>query len=1057
MKTRFTLFFLISCLLIFPVALFAQDIKVSGKVTDQADGGPLPGVTVTIEGTTRATLTDVSGSFVISAPAGSNLVFKLIGMATKTVPAGTGPMNVTLAQDTKALSEVVVVGYGVQKKSVVTGAISSVKASDLENQPVTRIEQSLQGRTSGLTIASSSGQPGAASSVRVRGITTFNRGTGSSAGDNNQPLWVVDGVVVDNGGIGYINQSDIESIEVLKDAASQAIYGARAAAGVILVTTKKGKSGDIKINYNGYYGFSGPAKKLDLLDAAQYATIRNEAAFNADAEARALNPALPPYVAPFANPSSLGKGTDWQDVIFNNSAKRQSQEFSISGGGEKSTFYSSVGYLDQEGIVTSDISKYKRTNIRLNSTHKLAKFLTIGENLGFSHEKSTGLGNTNSEFGGPLSSAINLDPITPLIVTDPTVVAGAPYSTNRVIRDANGNPYGISSNVGQEITNPMAYIQTRKGNYTWADNIVGNVFGELKPIEGLTLRSTLGTKLSYYGTEAFTPVFFLNSSTTSGQTSFNRQQNRQVNYNLENTAQYGKSVGKHSFSILLGQGIYVDNNNRNTNVTYNNIPANNFDEASLNFNVSNDLRTASGSEGQLHKVASFFGRVNYNFDEKYLFEGVLRRDGSSRFGTNHKFGYFPSVSGGWVASREDFLKDSKIINFLKLRAGYGVVGNDNISDFGYVSLLGGGRNYTFGNSGNYNVGYSPVAPFPTPDLKWEETRSTNIGFDATILQDFTFTAEWYRKVTKDILQRPRIPLYLGGVQNPPANLADMKNTGVEFELGYRKKLGDLTLGANGNISFLKNVVTSLGNGVQYLSGGETFQSAAYPITRTAVGQAYSSFYGFKTQGIFQTQAEVDSYTGRNGKIMPNAKPGDFKYQDTDGDGSITEADRQFIGNPTPKYTYGITFNMSYKAFDLMVFGTGVGGNKIFQGLRRLDILTANYQTNVLNRWTGPGTSNSYPRVITGDPNGNFTNPSDFYLQNGGYFRIKVVQIGYNLPKTTISRIGMQRARVYVTSENLFTITKYTGYDPEIGGGVLSIDRGIYPQARSFMLGLSVGF
>jgi TonB-linked SusC/RagA family outer membrane protein len=1054
MKTRFTLFFLISCMLFFSTASFAQDIKVTGKVTDQTDGGPLPGVTVTIEGTTRATLTDVSGNFVITAPAGSNLVFRLIGMAAKTVPASTGPMNVTLSQDTKALSEVVVVGYGTQKKSVVTGAISSVKAADLENQPVTRIEQSLQGRSSGLTIASSSGQPGAASSVRVRGITTFNRGSG----DNNQPLWVVDGVVVDNGGIGYINQSDIESIEVLKDAASQAIYGARAAAGVILVTTKKGKSGDIKINYNGYYGFSGPAKRLDLLDASQYATIRNEAAFNADAAARATNPNLPAFVPPFANPSALGKGTDWQDVIFNNSAKRQSQEFSLSGGSEKSTFYSSVGYLQQDGIVTTDISKYKRTNIRLNSTHKLAKFLTVGQNLGFSHEKSTGLGNTNSEFGGPLSSAINLDPITPLIVTDPAVAGAAPYAGNRVIRDSNGNPYGISSNVGQEITNPLAYIQTRKGNYTWADNIVGNVYGELRPIEGLTLRSTIGAKLSYYGTEAFTPVFFLNSSTITGQTSFNRQQNRQINYNLENTAQYSKALGKSSFSVLLGQGIYLDNNVRGTNITYNNIPASTFEEASLNFNVSNDLRTASGSEGQLHKVASFFGRVNYNFDEKYLFEAVLRRDGSSRFGANNKFGYFPSVSGGWVMSREDFLKDNKVLSFLKLRAGYGVVGNDNISDFGYVSLLGSGRNYTFGNSGNYNVGYAPVAPFPSPDLKWEETRSTNIGFDATILQDFTFTAEWYRKKTVNILQRPRIPLYLGGVQNPPANVADMQNTGVEFELGYRKKLGDLTLGANGNISFLKNEVTSLGEGVQYLSGGETFQSAAYPITRTAVGEAYSSFYGFKTQGIFQTQADVNAYTNSAGKVIqPNAKPGDFKYKDTDGDGSITEADRQFIGNPTPKYTFGITLNAAYKAFDFMVFGTGVGGNKIFQGLRRLDILNANYQTTILNRWTGPGTSNTMPRLITGDPNGNFTNPSDFYLQDGGYFRIKVVQLGYNLPKNTINKIGMQRARIYATAENLFTITKYTGFDPEIGGGVLSIDRGIYPQARSFMLGLSVGF
>jgi len=1055
MKGRFTLIFLISCLLFFPAALFAQDITVTGKVTDQAGSGPLPGVTVTVEGTSRATLTNSTGNFTISAPTGSRLVFRLLGMATRTVAVTGSVVNVSLTEDAQGLEEVVVVGYGVQKKSVVTGAISSVRAADLETQPVTRIEQSLQGRTSGLTIASSSGQPGASASVRVRGITTFNR---DGSGDNNQPLWVVDGVVVDNGGIGFINQSDIESIEVLKDAASQAIYGARAAAGVILVSTKKGKAGGIRVTYNGFYGISQPSKKLDLLDATQYATIRNEAALNDDIFRRATDPGRAPYVAPFPNPSALGKGTDWQDVIFNNSAKRQSQEFSLSGGNDISTFYSSVGYINQEGIVASDISKYKRVNIRLNSTHKVAKFLTLGQNLGFSHEKSTGLGNVNSEFGGPLSSAINLDPITPIVVTDPTVANAAPYSNNNVFRDANGNPYGISQQVAQEITNPLAYMQTRIGNYGWSDNIVGNVFGELRPIEGLTIRSTLGTKLSFYGSESFTPTSYLNSSTISSQNNFNRQQNRQVNYNLENTAQYSRAFNKHSFSVLLGQGIYVDNNNRNTSVTYFNLPVNTFEDASLNFAVSNDQRTASGSEGQLHKVASFFGRLNYNYDEKYLLEAVIRRDGSSRFGANYKFGYFPSVSAGWVVSKESFLAENKVVNFLKLRAGYGVVGNDNIDDNAFVSIIGSGRNYPFGADGNYLVGYSPQAPFPNPNLRWEETRSSNIGFDATIMNDFNLTVEVYRKLTKDILQRPRIPAYLGAVSSPVANVADMKNTGLEIELGYRKTFGDFKLSTNGNISFLKNEVTNLGNNLSYINtGAASFQSSSYPITRTAVGQPYNSFFGFKTAGIFQTQAEVDSYTGSRGKIQPNARPGDFRYEDRNGDGVIGEEDRTFIGNPTPKYTYGLTINLAYKAFDFMVFGNGVGGNKIFQGLRRLDILNANYQTSILDRWTGPGTSNTIPRVISSDPNGNFTNPSDYYLQKGDYFRIKVVQLGYNLPKTTISKIGMQRARVYVMSENLFTITKYTGYDPEIGGGVMSIDRGIYPQARSFMLGLNVGF
>lgn len=1043
MKGRFTLIFLLTCVLFFPAALVAQDIKVSGKVTDQVDGLPLPGVSITIEGTTRATSTDPNGKFTISAPIGAKLLIRLVGMSNKTVTVvDNGLLNISLTEDTKALSEVVVVGYGVQKKSVVTGAISGLKASDLENQPVTRIEQSLQGRTSGITIASSSGQPGAAATVRVRGISSFNR---DGNGDNNQPLWVVDGVVIDNGGIGFINQSDIESIEVLKDAASQAIYGARAAAGVILVTTKKGKAGGIRVNYNGYYGVSGPSKKLKLLDATQYAIIQNETKTNAG------KPAI------FADPQSLGKGTDWQDIIFNSSAKRQSQEFSLSGGNDVSTFYSSVGYLQQDGIVATDISKYKRTNIRLNSTHKLAKWLTLGQNLGYSHDKSLGLGNTNSEFGGPLSSAINLDPITQAVITDPAVAALSPYNRPDIVRDALGRPYGVSQSVVQEMTNPLAYMQVRQGNNSWADNIVGNVYAELKPIAGLTLRSTLGTKLAYYGNENFSPMSYLNSSSITTQTSFNRKLNRTISWNLENTASYTKAFDKHNFSVLIGQGLYSDNNSIGTDITYFGIPVTTFKEASLNFKVPNDKKVALGSEGNIHKVASVFARLNYNYDEKYIIEGVVRRDGSSRFGSNYKFGVFPSVSAGWVVSKEDFFPKNDVINSLKFRGGYGVVGNDNIDDFQYVALIGDGRDYTFGTDQVYNIGYSPQAAYASPNLKWEETRATNIGMDLTLFKNFTLTVEWYNKLTKDILQKPRIPSYLGSASNPAENIADMKNSGIEIELGYRKQIGEVNFSVNGNFSYLKNVVTNLGDGIDFLSGGQSFKATTYPITRTAVGQAYNSFYGFKTAGIFQTQAEVDNYIGPKGKIQPNAKPGDFRWVDTDGDGVIGENDRQFIGNPTPKYSFGITLNAAYKGFDISVFGQGVAGNKIFQGLRRLDINNANYQTSVLNRWTGAGTSNTYPRVVDGDPNKNFTNPSDFYLEKGDYFRIKVLQIGYNLPKAKISKLGLQKARVYVMSENLVTFTGYTGYDPEIGGGVLSIDRGIYPQARSFMLGLNIGF
>ncbi len=475
MMRKFTLLLSLISLMAGFLGVAAQGLTVTGKVTAKSDGGPLVGVSVLVQGTTTGATSDASGNYRVNVTGpDAVLIFTQVGMKRQTQSVGNRTqIDVVLEEDAGNLEEVVVVGYGAQKKSVVTGAISSVKASDLATMPITRVDEALQGRASGLTITQSSGQPGANSSVRVRGLTTLN---------NNDPLWVIDGVVVDNGGIGYLNQSDIESIEVLKDAASQAIYGARAAAGVILVTTKKGKAGSIQVSYNGFYGVSSPAKKLNLLNATQYATIRNESLVNAGRQPL------------FANPQSLGQGTDWQSVIFNNSARRQNHELSISGGGEKSTFYLSLGYIDQEGIVATPISEYKRLNLRLNSTHKLAKWLTFGQNLGYAREKNVGLGNTNSEFGGPLSSAINLDPLTPTVVTDPAEAAA--YTNVGIRRDANGNPYGISRYVAQEITNPLAYMQTRLGNNGWSDNIVGNAYLEAEPIKGLKLRSTLGAKLA---------------------------------------------------------------------------------------------------------------------------------------------------------------------------------------------------------------------------------------------------------------------------------------------------------------------------------------------------------------------------------------------------------------------------------------------------------------------------------------------------------------------------------------------------------------------------------
>ncbi|OXB05939.1 SusC/RagA family TonB-linked outer membrane protein [Flavobacterium pectinovorum] len=1040
MKLTKLLIFCFSSLM-FSVIAMAQDVTVNGVINDES-GLPVPGATISVKGTKKATASDFDGKFQISVPSNGTLSVTFVGYVTVDEPVnGRTKLDIKLRPESQNLNEVVVVGYGTQKKSVVTGSISSVKAKDLESLPITRVEQALQGRVSGVSIAANAGQPGSASTIRIRGFTTLN---------NNDPLWVVDGVIVDNGGIGYLNQSDIESIEVLKDGASGAIYGSRAAAGVILVTTKKGKAGKISVNYTGYAGTSQAAKKIDLLDASQYTTILNEAYVNGG------------KAAPFA--PTTAKGTNWQDVIFNDHAQRYSHELSFSGGNDTSTFYMSFGLTDQEGIITTDISNYTRKNIRLNSNHKLGKYIKIGQTLGYSNEKTIGIGNTNDEFGGPLSSAINLDPLTPSIVGPEAAVAGSPYVNANALRDANGNYYGISTNVTQETSNPLAYTQTRLGNNDFSENFVGNIFVEAEILPGLKFRSTAGAKLAYYGSDNFTPVYYLNGATKKDVNELFRSYKKSYSWNWENTLNYAKKFGDHNFSVLVGKGTYVDNITSGNDITYRGVPATTHADASFNVDIpiADKIANAYNAQALEHRVESLFGRLNYDYKEKYIFTGIIRRDGSTRFGPNHKYGTFPSVSLGWVPSKEGFWKENDVVNNLKIRGGYGVTGNDSSPDFLYISTVGIQRNYTIG--GNIANGQSTNA-IANPDLKWEETKQTNIGFETMLFHDFNLSVDFFNKKTEGILMPVPVPGYVGATGKTYANLADMENRGIDIELGYRKKIGALNLSVNGNFSYIKNEITYLDKGTNFLVGDETVQSSSYEINRTQVGQAYNSFYGFKTNGIFQTQADVDNYKNAAGKVIqPNAKPGDFRWQDLDGDGSIGSNDRTFLGTSLPKYTYGFTLNLDYKGFDMLVFGQGAGGNMIYQGLRRLDITNANYQTEVLGRWTGPGSTNSYPRVTTNDTNKNFTNPSDFNLEKGDFFRFKTVQLGYSFPKEWIESISLQKVRLYVTGENLWTITKYTGYDPEIGGpttagmnNVQGVDRGYYPQAKSYMLGVNLQF
>jgi TonB-linked SusC/RagA family outer membrane protein len=1019
--------------------VFAQNLQITGHVTSTTTNQPLLGATVLVKGSSTATTTDENGNFKISAPKKSILVISFTGMTPQErIINAAGNFNFNLSSTNTALEEVVVVGYGTQKKSVVTGAISSVKAKDLENVPNGRIEQSLQGRVAGVTIAQNAGQPGSNSTIRVRGITTFG---------SNDPLWVVDGIVVNPESIAFINQSDIESIEVLKDATSAAIYGTRAAAGVILVTTKKGKAGKINFSYNGYYGTSAPAKKLDLLNATEYATLMNERSVAGGGSII------------YPDPTSFGKGTDWQKEIFNNDARRSNNEFSLSGGNNHSTYYLSFNLQDQQGIVATDISHYNKKSIRINSTHKLGKYITVGETGTYAHQYSRGLGNTNSEFGGPLSSAINLDPITPVVVTDPAVLATTPYNNPNLalLRNSKGYPYGISSAVGQEMSNPKAYILTRLGNYGWSDDFIGNAFVEIAPTKNIKFRSVVSGKLSYYGDTYFNPEFYLSPTINLTENNYGKNDAHALNWSWENTVQYNNVIGDHDFSVLLGTGAYVEGIGGGENVTLFGLPITSYQDASFNFPITQVNRTSGSYDITQHKISSLFGRVNYNYKEKYLFTGIMRRDGSNKFGPSHKYGYFPSGSLGWVVSKEDFWPENKFVNTLKLRGGYGKVGNDaNIGFNTYVPLITGGYNYTLGNGGLIAQGYAPNT-LANPDLHWESTAQTDVGFDAQVLKSITIGFDVYKKNTTGILRYVPIPGYVGVSGQPTANIASMVNNGVELEVGYHHRAGEVNFGANGNVAFLKNKVTYINSDANFISGDASFQSMG-AVTRTQVGQSYNSFYGYKTMGIFQSQDEINAYTDKLGNlIQPNATPGDFRWQDTNGDGVITEADKTFLGSNIPKVTFGLTLTAEYKGFDAMVFGQGATGNKIFQGLRRLDIATANFQTKALGRWSGPGTSNSFPRLTSDDTNGNFTQMSDFYLEKGDYLRLKVVQVGYTFHNNVLSKWGLSKLRVYVTGENLLTLTNYTGYDPEIGGGVFGIDKGYYPQARSFLFGAQIQF
>ena len=734
-------------MLLFGTGTAIGQVAISGTIIDQDTNEPLIGVNIIEKGTSNGTISDIDGSFSVSVQnRESVLEISYLGYNSLEIQVdGKTDFQLTMSLNSAELDEIVVIGYGTQKKKVVTGAITKVTAKSLEDMPILRIEDALQGRTSGVRITSNSGQPGESSSVRVRGTTAI----GSS-----EPLYVVDGVPI-GGGIDFLNQDDIESIEVLKDAASAGIYGTRASAGVVLITTKKGKSGQMEVNYNAYYGVQSPAKKLALLNAREYGILMNESSVAAGGNVI------------FDDPDALGEGTDWQDAVFRENAPIVNHNLSITAGGEKSTYFASFGYFDQEGIVSESNSNYKRFTLKLNSTHKINDHITFGNNFSYARIKNQGV-STNSEFGSPLSRAINLDPITPLIETDPEVLNTPVFLSNAVVTNEEGQPYGISSLVTSEVLNPVAALAVQNGSGR-SDKVVGNIFTEIKLFSDFKFRTSAGADLAFWGGEGFSPVHYLNGSNRLDINSYNRSQNRGLKWIIENTLSYSKRINEHNITTVVGT-VAEKNNGEGQSGTIRNIPVDNIDDASFLFNTPPEDRTFGGFEYQ-DALTSYFGRLNYGYAEKYLLSFTLRVDGSSKFGSNNKWGYFPGISAGWILTDEAFLSDSNFLNFLKIRGSWGVNGSDAIGDFRFVSTVGGGRNYVFGLEDLLTNGVSPNA-IANPDLRWEETSQLNFGFNAKILRNLSLTFDVFEKKTTGMLLDVAVPGYVGNA-GPIGNIADM--------------------------------------------------------------------------------------------------------------------------------------------------------------------------------------------------------------------------------------------------------------------------------------------
>jgi len=1048
---------------------FAQNRQITGKVTSSDDGSSLPGVSIKVKETTAGTVTDVDGSFKITAPANATLVFTYIGYVPQEIAVVESTViTVKLSPSSSSLNEVVVVGYGTQKRSDLTGAISSVNASTIGSMPITSADQALQGRAAGVQVTNNDGSPGG-------NITVLIRGTGSLATNGNAPLYVVDGYPIDAGGINNINPSDIATIDILKDASSTAIYGIRAANGVVLITTKRGNKNGTQVSANAYSSFQSKPKEYSVLNANQFATLANQQAAIPGSDFATFSG--------WANPASL-TNINWQNAVYGN-GKTENYDVAVRGGSDKIQAAASLAYYNQDGIVLD--SYFHRATVNASLDAEPAKWLKSSTNVKYTYSQG------NNPFG--TGSLVQLTEL-------PPTLDGGNKLTNQV-KDAQGN-YGFFNPIYTDVlsyANPVYSIETNR-NYPSNNFILANTSLEVTLLPGLKIKTNGGVNANF-SSDIYDQPTDLRENDQYGQSAkinygyYSQNISQTVDWLLENTLSYDKTFGKHAISFVGGFSGQktIWNGMAGSGIPPNNTIQDLSQVTTLELQANNPPGTDTGNGQNITTLASEFARLTYTYDNRYIITGTIRRDGSSKFDAQNQYGTFPSGAFAWKAKQESFLKNVTWLNDLKLRASYGETGNQGaINPFQYQALFVGNRPASFNPGGIgtqddnlgypfdkiYQNGYAAEQP-ANPGLKWETDTQADGGIDISFLNgDLNVTADYYDRKSKNFLLNLEVPAQTG-FQYLTENVGSMDNKGLELSIDYHHSINkDLRFGALLTFSTLDNKLTSITSGTNEVAnfGGLTLNGHGWnPFSETAIGQPVGEFWGYKSLGIFQSQAQIDALNanavahGYPYYYSSVTAPGDRYFADVNHIGAVTAADETSLGSPIPKFYGGLNLTASYKSWDVIAYFYGVYGNKIYnyeedqletfqnQGFVGIQNISEQYYQNA---WTPQNHSNTYAAITTNDNVSLNSVASSAYIQNGSFLKLKNLTVGYTLPQDLLKKLALSKIRVYVSSQNLFTITSYKGLDPEVGmqGGNATqngIDNGIYPSSRFFTVGINATF